>query len=185
MTWRNLMIEAAVKVYSEAFFDLSSNKNKLDIHKKDLNYIIDILNENKELNNLMDNPVVSNEDKKELISKIFLDIDIDSKNLLNVLIDNKRFMILEDLVRDFNKKYNYSNNILEGVIYSSRTLEDKEFKNLENALNKKFDKKVELKNIIDESLIGGLSIYVDGKRIDNSIKNRLDSLKAHLLKEGE
>lgn len=179
------MNDAVVKVYSEAFFDLSSEKNKLDTHKKDLNYIIDIFNENKELNNLMENPVVSNEDKKELIEKIFVDIDIDSKNLLNVLIDNKRFMILGDLVRDFNKKYNYANNILEGVVYSTRKLDKKDFKNLEKALNKKFDKKVELTNIIDESLIGGLSIYVDGKRIDNSIKNRLDSLKAHLLKEGE
>lgn len=179
------MNDAVVKVYSEAFFDLSSEKNKLDTHKKDLNYIIDIFNENKELNNLMENPVVSNEDKKELIEKIFVDIDIDSKNLLNVLIDNKRFMILGDLVRDFNKKYNYANNILEGVVCSTRKLDKKDFKNLEKALNKKFDKKVELTNIIDESLIGGLSIYVDGKRIDNSIKNRLDSLKAHLLKEGE
>lgn len=179
------MNDAVVKVYSEAFFDLSSEKNKLDTHKNDLNYIIDIFNENKELNNLMENPVVSNEDKKELIEKIFVDIDIDSKNLLNVLIDNKRFMILGDLVRDFNKKYNYANNILEGVVYSTRKLDKKDFKNLEKALNKKFDKKVELTNIIDESLIGGLSIYVDGKRIDNSIKNRLDSLKAHLLKEGE
>lgn len=179
------MNDAVVKVYSDAFFDLSFEKNKLDIHKKDLNYIIDIFNENKELNNLIDNPVVSNEDKKELISKIFVDIDIDSKNLLNVLIDNKRFMVLEDLARDFNKKYNYAKNILEGIVYSTRKLDEKELKNLENALNKKFDKKVELTNIIDESLIGGLSIYVDGKRIDNSIKNRLDSLKAHLLKEGE
>lgn len=179
------MNDAVVKVYSDAFFDLSSEKNKLDTHKKDLKYIIEIFNENEQLNNLIDNPVVSNEDKKELISKIFVGIDIDSKNLLNVLIDNKRFTIFEDLVRDFNKKYNYANNILEGVVYSTRKLDSEDFKNLENALNKKFDKKVELTNIIDESLIGGISIYVDGKRIDNSIKNRLDSLKAHLLKEGE
>lgn len=185
MTWRNLMNDVVVKVYSQAFFDLSSEKNKLDIHKKDLKYIVEVFNENTELHNLLNNPIISNEDKRELISKIFVDIDLDSKNLLKVLIDNKRFTVLEDLVRDFNKKYNYANNILEGVVYSTRKLDDVEFKNLENALNKKFDKKVELTNIIDESLIGGLSIYVDGKRIDNSIKNRLDSLKARLLKEGE
>lgn len=179
------MNDAVVKVYSDAFFDLSSEKNKLDIHKKDLKYIVEVFNENTQLNNLIENPIVSNEDKKEIISKIFVEIDSDSKNLLNVLIDNKRFMVLGDLVRDFNKKYNYANNILEGVVYSTRKLDDTELKNLKNALNKKFDKKVELTNIIDKSLIGGLSIYVDGKRIDNSIKNRLDSLKAHLLKEGE
>lgn len=185
MTWRNLMNDAVVKVYSEAFFDLSSDKNKLEMHKEDLKYILDVFDKNKELNSLMDNPNVSIEDKKYLISEIFVDIDSDSKNLLNVLIDNKRFMVFGDLVRDFNRKYNYVNNILEGIVYSTRKLDSEDFKNLENALNKKFDKKVELTNIIDESLIGGLSIYVEGKRIDNSIRNRLDSLKAHLLKEGE
>lgn len=177
--------ENVINVYSSAFYELSSEKNKLDIHKKHLELVSDIFTKNVELKNFLQNPNISNDEKKEIISKAFKDIDIDLLNYLNLLIDKNRIMLISDLEKDFKKRYNKQMNILEGEVYSSYELKEDEIKDLEHLLKNKFNKKVELKNIIDKSLIGGISIYVDGKRIDNSISNRLESLKTHLLKEGD
>ena len=170
------------KVYSEAFFTLSLEKDKLDIHKKDLLEIDKILDEYEEINQLLLNPNVTKDDKKQLISKVFSDIDVDTLNLLKVLIDKSRFLVFKELVKEYRKNYNINKNIAEGIVYSANKLEQSDIDDLIAVLEKNFGKKVELENKIDKTLIGGISIFIDGKRIDNSIKSRLESLKS-LLKE--
>lgn len=179
------MKNQVVEVYSEAIFQLSKEKNKLDKHKEDFSYIDKIIHENQEIKFLIENPNILKDDKKNMLSKIFVDIDRDILNLLKILVDKSRFDIIFDLIRDFIKKYNKEKNIMEGIVYSSKKLDKKDIEDLSKALKKKFDKTIILKNEIDESLIGGVSIYIDEKRIDNSIKSRLDSLKSNLMKEGE
>lgn len=174
------MNNPATLVYSEAFFQLSKEKNKLDEHKENLYEILDVIKQHEEISGILNNPNVLKEDKKQLISKIFGHIEIESLNLIKVLIDKSRFDIFEDLVRDYKKRYNTEKNIVEGIVYSAYKLDLNDIKDLEKVLEKKLDKKVELDNEIDNSLIGGVSIYVDGKRIDNSIKYRLDSLKSSI-----
>ncbi len=50
------------------------------------------------------------------------------------------------------------------------------------ALNKVVGQKIEVKNKVDESLIGGMVIRVDDTLIDASIKGQLDNLKQNLSK---
>lgn len=172
------------KVYSEAFFTLSLEKDKLDIHKKDLLEIEKVLNEYEEINQLLLNPNVTKDDKKQLISKVFSDIDVDTLNLLKVLIDKSRFLVFKELVKEYRKNYNINKNIAEGIVYSANKLEQSDLNNLILILEKKFEKKVELENKIDETLIGGISVFIDGKRIDNSIKSRLEVLRSSLKERG-
>lgn len=178
------MNEAVVKVYSEALSSLSCQKKKWDTYKKDIHYVQKIFIENNNLMFFLINPNIDKNNKKNLIREIFENIDIDIKNFIFVLIDKSRIMLFEDIVNDFYKKYNEKNNILEGIVYSASVLDEIDIKKLEKTLENKFSKRVELENIIDESIIGGVSIFIDGKKIDNSIRNRLDKMRAHLMKEG-
>lgn len=179
------MSNQVVNVYSEAFFDLSLEKDNLDRHKEDFTYLKKIMENNEEIELLTANPQVRKSDKKKLISELFGDLEKDLVNLLYVLIDKSRFGILEDLIRDFKKRYNQEKGIKEGIVYSSRKLDSSDMDKLLKVLEKKYNKKVELENIEDPDLIGGISISIDGERIDNSIKNRLENLRARLMKEGE
>ena len=179
------MNNPVISVYSEAFFELSKEKDKLALHKQNLNQINDILREHEDFNRVLLSPSVEKEDKKKMFKELFNDLDPDALNLAFLLFDKSRFSIFGELTRDFNKKYNKENNIAEGIVYSAVELSESQIDDLVKALSKKFDKKVELENKIDTSLIGGVSVLLEGKRIDNSIKNRLDNLKAHLRKEGE
>lgn len=179
------MNDNVVNVYSKAFFQLSDEKDKLDLHKENLSYVKEVFDNNADFSKLIENPNISKVDKKDALKQVFSNTDRDVQNLLNVLIDKSRFDILLDLIRDFNKKYNESKGIMEGIVYSANDLSDRDLNDIKQALEKKFSKKIELQNIIDKSLISGVSIYLDGKRIDNSIKNRLEMLRTQLTKEGE
>lgn len=179
------MNEKVVKVYSQALFQLGQEKNKLDEYRNDLGEVGKVLKDHDELDKIINNPLVSSTDKKSLLKDLFQGLNEDVVNLLYVLIDKSRFGIVEDLVRDFNKKYNEANNLALGTVYSSKKLSASDLEDLVKALEKKYDKKVELKNEVDESLIGGISVKLGGIRLDNSIKSRLTDLKRRLTKKGE
>lgn len=174
------MNNQASRVYSQAFFDLSKDTNNLDKHMEDLIEISQTLRDFPDINKLLNNPNVSKEDKKEMISNIFKNIDNKTLNLIKVLIDKSRFVVFNDLVRDYKNQYNKEKNIAEGIVYSANKLETQELENLARILEKRLNKKVELENQIDESLIAGISVFIDGRRIDNSIKQRLDNLKSSI-----
>ena len=45
------------------------------------------------------------------------------------------------------------------------------------------NRKVELKDKVDDDLILGVKVVIDGKVFDGSMKNRIEALRTSLLKE--
>ena len=79
---------------------------------------------------------------------------------------------------------NDKQNILEGTIYSVIELNEDQISRIEQVISKKLDKKVELKNEINSSLIGGVKVVINDMVFDGSITNRIESLKNSLTKGG-
>lgn len=173
------------EVYSDALFDLGKQNNSLDSKQKDLVLIKRILDENKDLSKLLQNPNVQKSDKKQIIDQIFSDLDKESLNFLKVLIDKSRFNYINDIFDGFFNKYYQENNIAIGVLTSARQMQDDDIEAIKEVLSKKLGKKVELDVKVDPNLMGGFSIKIDGKQIDNTLKNRLLDLKSSLKKRGE
>ena len=89
-----------------------------------------------------------------------------------------------EILNDFNTKCNDKQNILEGTIYSVIELNEDQISRIEQVISKKLDKKVELKNEINSSLIGGVKVVINDMVFDGSITNRIESLKNSLTKGG-
>ena len=68
-------------------------------------------------------------------------------------------------------------NVIYAKITSASKLNKAQLSLLANNLSKYFsNKKVIINEVIDETLIGGVKIVADGKLIDLSLTNRLESL---------
>lgn len=74
---------------------------------------------------------------------------------------------------------------VRGNVYSAVPLEKETIRQLEIQTEKLLKKPVILVNLIDESLIGGVLISVDGKLIDASLKKRMEDLKLRLRSRTE
>ena len=98
-----------------------------------------------------------------------------------LIIDKKRINYLDKICVEFNSECNEYRNIFEGTIYSVERLNEKQIKEIEESIALKLNKKVELSNVLDSSLIGGIKIVVNDTVFDNSIVNRLQSLKQELI----
>ena len=70
----------------------------------------------------------------------------------------------------------------QGIVYSSTPLSEKQIKELEQAFQKRNGYEVRLKNKVDETLLGGLKVALDGKVYDGSLKAKLLELQKTLKK---
>ena len=167
-------------VYSDAFFELSLEKNSLLENAKQIKRLGDLLEENQALRRIFENPNIDKTEKKEILDQLFTDTNIETLNFAKVLIDKQRFGQLDDIIHAFLEKTDRHQGISRGFIYSARPLEKEQVAQISKVVSEQINKQVELENKLDENLIGGFTVMVDGKYIDNSLKGRLEDLKSSL-----
>lgn len=164
--------------YAEALFSISKEQSVLnDINNEFHNFSIAL---DKEIIDFLVHPKISKNEKKNIVAK-----SLDNKvfrNFINVLIDNSRIDLLDEIKKEFQNIINKQNNLLKVIAYSNKLLTDDQLRDLSKSLEKKNNRKIELENIVDESIVGGMRIEYEDKVFDDTINNYLSSLKANLTK---
>ncbi|MDF9825722.1 F-type H+-transporting ATPase subunit delta [Breznakia sp. PF5-3] len=173
---------AAVR-YSQALFELGKEEKKLDVFKKDLENIDNVILENQELSQVLKHPQVEKEDRKAILVKIFKDVDPLIINFLKLLVDRNRFQSIHEIKKDYIHLYNEFNGIEIAYVYSAKSLDDEELSSIVKILEKRFDKKIEVKTRIDETLLAGIRIKVHGEVLDNTIENQMNRMKEQVVKK--
>ena len=65
------MINIVASRYAEALFQVGEDSKSTEKLYNELKAVVDIINENKEFANILKSPIVSKDDKKDLISNVF------------------------------------------------------------------------------------------------------------------
>ena len=168
--------------YAKALVELAIENNKVIDYQNQMKFVYSVIDSNKELIDFLKCYTVEDNAKKELIKKIFSDnVDFEVLHFIFLLIDKKRINYLVRICKEFNSECNEYRNILEGVIYSVDKLSEEMISKLEANITLKLNKNVELTNVIDPSILGGVKIVVNDTVFDNSVANRLQSLKQELI----
>ncbi|TQQ83983.1 ATP synthase F1 subunit delta [Peptacetobacter hominis] len=177
------MIDETAAVYAKAMFDVSEEMGRTNEVLKQFSEIVETIEKNRELSGVMYTPFIKDVDKKEIIEKIFSETsDRYLLNFIKLLIDKKKTRSLRDIYNRFAKMVDEKNIIEKGIVISAVKLTDEEVRNLEEKLSKKFSRKVELENKVDESIIGGIFVKVGNREIDGTVKGRMKGLKKELSK---
>lgn len=175
------MIDIIANRYAEALFQLSEEENITKEIYSELHDVVDTVKNNKDLENVLKSPLVSKDEKKELIEKIFSNkINNNLKNFLKILIEKGRITSLKAIELTFKQLLNDKHNIIEGTVLSAIPMEKIKVKELEEKLSKKYNKNVTLENKVDESILGGVLVRLGNTQIDGSVKTRLNNIKDQL-----
>ena len=102
--------------------------------------------------------------------------------LILVVMENNRTNCLFEIFESFNSYCNEYRGVREGIVYSTLKLDKKVISELEKKISQKEHQQVELKNVIDPALIGGVKVVVHDRIYDGSIKHHLEMMKKDLLK---
>lgn len=166
--------------YAEAVFKLAKEKNNLSQWSEMLGNAAQITAV-APIQELISNPKIPAAKLKEIIFNIGGNkLDNEVKNLLSILIDNDRVMIIPKLVEMYEQLRANHEGVLEANIISAFSMSDKQIDKLVAALENKFNRKVKAKVSIDQELIGGVKIEVGDEVIDSSISGKLEAMSIAL-----
>lgn len=171
----------ASKKYSVALLDIAKEHNMLDEIYEQFKTIVTELTRDKKMWELMNIPSMKTSEQKELIKTIFgQEINEFLYNFLMILFDKNRFNELEFIFLAFKDSYLAEKNTLEASVLSVIELSKENISAIQEKLEKRFCKNILITNEIDESILGGLIVYVGEQVIDGSIKSQLSNIKSNL-----
>ena len=168
---------AAIR-YAKAVLNLSIELKKADTINNDMQLIASTIEENKELQLLLESPIIKTEAKKAALVALFdKKIDTTSLKLINLLVENKRLPLLSDVAQQYTHLYNQHKGSQVAEVTTAIALTgDLEEKVLEK-VKEITGKKVRLEKIVDPSIIGGFILKVGDKQFDASILGKMNNLR--------
>jgi F-type H+-transporting ATPase subunit delta len=172
-------IRASIR-YAKAILDIANSKNVAPEVSQDMTLIASTILGNSELSSFIQNPLVKTEAKKAVVSEVFSSANSVTKSLFHLLLENKRFEILEGIATEFNKLFDIQNNIEIAKVTTAFPMDS----DLEAKIVAKIatisNKKVTIESTVDPSIIGGFILRIGDKQYNASVANRLQVLKREL-----
>lgn len=169
--------------YAQALLELvSDNLSKEDILKELLD-ITESVKGSGDLNKVMTSPVISDDEKKNVISKLFENTT--NKvilNFLKLLVDKNRFSMLESITKEYKNEINRLNNLLSINVTSAIDLTADEKSAIKDKLSNILNKNIELEWATNPDIIAGLVFEVGDNIIDNSLRHKLQDLSRNIMK---
>ena len=176
------MEESSVALtYGEALYGAAREAGREKEILEEADCLASLLETEDTLRRFLANPAVQAEEKKQFMESILQGhISKEMLHFIYILIDKNRTWHMPGIAAYFRKLYDREQGLSEGVIFSAVPLTENQMNTAEEALSNLLQKRVRLRNEVDESLIGGIKIQADGRMLDCSLKGELDRLLAEL-----
>ena len=164
--------------YASALFDLASENGTVTAVESDLDKIEAALAESAELAAVTTNPKVSRSDAKKALWGVsaILGLAELSQNFLGVLAQNRRLNQLPKVIAAFRAIAAAQRGEVTAQVTSAHALTDAQLADLKAKLTAREGRTVKLSTKVEPDLLGGLVVTIGSKRIDASIRTRLNSL---------
>jgi len=169
--------------YAVALFDLASEAGNVSSVESDLEKLGSALGESADLAALIKNPEVSRADLGKAMGALagLLGLDKLTSNFLGVLAQNRRLAELPAMIRAFAAIAAAQRGEVTAEVASAHPLSEDQVASLQEKLKAREGRNVKIRTNVDPDLLGGLVVTIGSKRIDSSIRTRLNSL-AHAMK---
>ena len=175
-------MESVASRYGLALYSLALEENKIDSWQKDVKTLKSIFEKNTDFIMILGSSFISLEERLEIVEKTLVGVDKNIIGLIDVIMENNRTDLILDVFESFNSYCNQYRGVSEGLIYSTLKLDQTVIDQIEKKISKIENNKVELKNVIDPSLIGGVKVVIKDHIYDGSIKHNIEMMKKDLLK---
>jgi F-type H+-transporting ATPase subunit delta len=168
--------------YAEAIFRAALERNTLGAAADGLAFVAAMVRD-EQMRAVLSNPKVSPAQKKEIFQSVAGDrLDELTRNLVALLIDNHREMLIGDIAGQFEALKREHERVLNARITSAQPLTDAQRAEIVAALEKRYGKKVEAEMDVDPELLGGARVQIGDQVIHASVRDALAQMAASLTR---
>lgn len=175
------MAELVEQRYAGALFEVSQQLGKEDLFLSELSFVNDSLRQNPDLMKVLSAPMISKNEKKDLVETIFSSsLSLEIINFLKILIDKGRIEAIFEIEDEFEKSLDKARNIKKITAIAAVELSEDIKIKLTEKLKAVTGSTVILNTLTDPSVIGGIMLKIGNEQIDGTVKGRLESLKMEI-----
>lgn len=167
---------AAIR-YAKAVLSLANDLNSAEAVCNDMELFAKTISENQDLSNMLKSPVIGVSAKNSALLEVFKNANKLSVNLIDILTANKRLALLENVALEYIRLYNEFKGMQLATVTTAIPLTEQLKAKVTAKVKALTGKEAELKNIIDESILGGFILRVGDIQYNASISNKLNKLK--------
>jgi F-type H+-transporting ATPase subunit delta len=175
-------LATVARPYAEATFRAALDKGSLAGAADGLALLAAIAADER-VRSVMSDPRVSHAQKKDLFASIAGDrLDQVTRNLLGVLVDNRREELIGAIAQEFDALKREHERVVKARITSAQPLSDAQRGDIVAALERRYGKKVEAELDVDPELLGGARVQVGDQVIHASVRDALAQMAAVLAR---
>jgi F-type H+-transporting ATPase subunit delta len=171
----------ADRMYARALFAAAQDKGNLAEVREELSDFVTAVREVPELRQLLVNPEVDSRVKADALRELLAGADEVVRNFLLLLAEKGRVAQLEEIAREFEGLVAAEEGRLEVGLTTAVELSDEEADRLVGQIEQASGRTVVATRSVDPALIGGLILQAGSRRVDASVRGRLDRLRHQLV----
>lgn len=172
--------------YATSLLELAEEKNQFDVVSKDVELIFASMAQAKDLRKVLENPVISADKKSAILNEIFeKKVNKTTLDFLRFVVSKSREDLLFDIVERYVEIYNEKIGLVKVTVTSAVDLNDDQKKTILTKLKDITKKEVDMKYLLNDSIIGGFLVRIGDTVMDASLRHQLDVLRKTLLSETE
>jgi len=171
--------------YALALLKLALDDKAVSVYKEWLTAIDKTAETEPDLIDYLQSAFVPESDKDALIERLCAGAPAYGANFLKLLVAKKRVLYLHPIKKEFVRLANDVLGVRQGVVYTREPLSEKELAAISDTLARKLKTDVELHNEIDDRLLGGFKITIQGQSFDYSMNEKLRLLSKQMLERGD
>ncbi|MGE0638826.1 MAG: ATP synthase F1 subunit delta [Thermoanaerobaculia bacterium] len=173
---------ALVRVWSDAVFALAEKQGVADDLLAEWTSLVDLFDAQPGLETLLASPLVGDDEKKELLERLFRgkasDLLLDS---LQVMRSKGRLGIVRAVARTFRDTWLEKRQQIEVRVTSARALTPEQRQAVGGAASKFTGRQAILIEEVDPALLGGFVLRAGDRRFDGSVARELERVEEILL----
>ncbi len=167
--------------YAQALYTLAKDEGLTEAILRQLQDLQGVFSGEPDFLRLLANPGISKQERCTLIQDCLGEqVHPYLLNFLKILTEKGGIRHFDGCVKSYREQYNSDNGIIPVLAVTAVALTSEQSSRLRQKLEQITGKIVELTNRVDPGCLGGVRLDFDGKRMDGTVKNRLDTLRSQL-----
>lgn len=171
-----------VKAYAQALYQIALAEDAVDKAEDELFQIRKMMESQRELREFLRDPNLPADGKKKALSEILADkASRLTINHLEFVIDQGRGDLIPQIAEVFSDTVFAARNQAVAEVTTAIPLTPELSESLQKKLSQVIGREVVIKNLVDESILGGVVVRLEDRVINGSVRHSLDELHESLV----
>ena len=154
----------------------------VDVVKKDVDYLLQLLQTQPRLKELLHSPVVKVREKGLFLDRIFENqFNTLTMDFLHLLLKNNREIFLPEICLNFQGLYSRLTGVKSAKLITAVELDKSQLQKFDELIQIQFGSKAEVSASVDEKILGGFILKIEDHQLDASVATQLKKLRSELV----